>query len=557
MQGQANPEGPQRRGPTGAPPLGRRAPRGAADGGPQTPEEEEALPAFLRKKRSSSDSLCWYYQPEANTKETQAETLSAARTVSAAAFDSPVSLPMLQQTAALLPSGPPPPLRGGAALKPSAGPRCRWVWSFLLLLCCEGDALSLSASRPSSAHLGCSLLGLSSSYRQQQQQLQQQQQQQQQGARTPAFAAPLAAFKSLLRKRRDTQGSDLPHEETSSTDESDSSSSSNSSSSSTRSSSSGSSGKENALLQEAVESAVGCAAALAAQQLEGLWHQLHALLLQKMLQQQTLKQEGAPSAEAEGPPALLKSPQLPVTELSAAAVAAAAKRRLREVLQKAAAAAADEETLQQAEAKVEAFVDSEARGLFQQQMQQQILLLLQQVAAAAAAAPQGREEAAGSSPEQQVEIAAAAAVQQFLQLLQQSVPTAKVRERWGAQELLQLLQQQLQQLVRSTRMQRSQQQQQAETLLRVVQQQQGLLQQLQQQLQQEQQPRPFAFGAAYRVPDTNLQIAAAARQGRLQLNVTCAPDDSPAAAAAILGQQGFVRGVEALGNLGISCSFSV
>ena len=178
-------------------------------------------------------------------------------------------------------------------------------------------------------------------------------------------------------------------------------------------------------------------------------------------------------------------------------------------------------------------------------------------AAAAAAEGKGGRSSEGRSPEQQLEAAAAAVLQQFDSLLLQCIPSSQVRERWGCMELQQLLQQQLLLHAKGMRMQRSEQQQQAETLLRVVQHQQGLLQQLQQQLQQEQQPRPFSMGAAYRVPDTNLQIAAAARQGRLQLNLTCVPDDSPAAAAGVLGQQGFVRGVEGLGNLGISCSFSI
>ncbi|OEH76874.1 apicoplast related protein [Cyclospora cayetanensis] len=184
-------------------------------------------------------------------------------------------------------------------------------------------------------------------------------------------------------------------------------------------------------------------------------------------------------------PEELPTQQLPVTELSANAVSAAAKKRLRDVAGKPPEIAEDQ--LAHAEAGVEAFVDREVEGMFQQQMQHQILLLLQAffsrgsaadtTGAAAASSEEGRGTSA-ATPEHRLEAAAVAVTQQFNALVQQ-------------------------------------------------------------------------------VPDSNLQLSAAMRQGRLQVNVTCVPDDAPAAASGVLGQHGFVKGIEGLGNLGISCSFSV
>ncbi|XP_026192946.1 putative uncharacterized protein DDB_G0271606 [Cyclospora cayetanensis] len=308
--------------------------------------------------------------------------------------------------------------------------------------------------------------------------------------------------------------------------------------------------------KEGLAAAVGAALLVASEQLDALRRQLHAWQLE---QQQQLQQ-----SHAEALPEELPTQQLPVTELSANAVSAAAKKRLRDVAGKPPEIAEDQ--LAHAEAGVEAFVDREVEGMFQQQMQHQILLLLQAffsrgsaadtTGAAAASSEEGRGTSA-ATPEHRLEAAAVAVTQQFNALVQQCVPSPQVRERWRCSALQQLLQQQLLQQAQRMQQQRSEQQQQAETLLRVVQQQHGLVQQLQQQLQQEHQPRPFSLGAAYRVPDSNLQLSAAMRQGRLQVNVTCVPDDAPAAASGVLGQHGFVKGIEGLGNLGISCSFSV
>ncbi|CDJ45411.1 hypothetical protein, conserved [Eimeria tenella] len=443
--------------------------------------------------------------------------------------------------------------------------------SILFFLCCilllaaapQGAPLLLPRGSPPT-HLGGPLLGPQSrvlpSFAAQQQQ---QQQQQQRGLLPLAFAEPLGALRNLLRSKKKVGGDPgAPKAECSSKTASSSGSSSSSSSDSSSSNSS-----TPAKASNPVEAAIGSALALAAEQMGRLRQQLNAVLLQQLQQlqqQQPLQQQQEGLMAAEAPGKKNRHQTLPITELAAAAVATAAKKRLRDIVKgpaAAAAAAADEGVLQRAEGELEAYVDSEAKGLFQQQMQQQILLLLQPFASGAAAAaadsPEGSRSSKGADPEQQLAAAAAAATQEFGRLLQQCVPSAQVRERWGCRELQQLLQQQLLQHLKGLRLQRSEQQQQAETLLRVVQHQQGLLQQLQQQLQQEQQPRPFSMGAAYRVPDTNLQVAAAARHGKLQLNFTCVPDDSPAAAAGVLGQQGFVRGVEGLGNLGLSCSFSI
>ena len=452
-----------------------------------------------------------------------------------------------------MPMLPLPRLNTGGGPLPG-GPPCRCialaVGCFLYLLAAaEVGALQVGTPQ-ANAHLGWTLGALQRGGATRAA-LQQQQRQQvlRPGVQTPAFAAPLTTLRSLLRRKRKEVETEEASDRDSMTAECSSNSSISSNSNSGSTSNSNSNGTNSNSLSEAtaeeiLESALGASLALASQQLEGIRRQLHSLLLQQVLQQKTSKQ-GSHS-------------ELPVTELSAAAVAAAAKKRLREGAGET-TAAADGEPLQRAETKVDAFVDGEVRGMFQQQMQQQILLLLQSfLSRGAAAAEKSQEDRSKErTPEQQLDEAAAAVTEEFETMLQQCVPSPQVREKWGCGELRQLLQQQLHLHAKALRLQRSEQQQQAETLLRVVQQQQGLLQQLQQQLQQEHQPRPFAMGAAYRVPNTNLQISAASRQGRLQLNVTCVPDDSPAAASGVLGQQGFVRGIESFGNLGLSCSFSV
>lgn len=326
-------------------------------------------------------------------------------------------------------------------------------------------------------------------------------------------------------------------------------------------------------VEDAIESAVAAASAEAVKRLDMLRRDLQRWFMEEVIKRQQSDLEGhddrreLPSSRKEA--WVLNS--LPVTARTAQAAEEAVSSVFARNIAVARSLGATDAQISAAKTRVVELVDREIKSLYQLQMQQHILRLLYQFLRRLREEGQFPQSTPGGSKvedsfswENAASAAAAVVVKEFGELMSASASTDDLRKKWGCMELEQLLQQQLeahkqqqQQQHRQVGNERKQQQQQVQALIRVVQQQQSLLQQVQQQLQQEQQPRPFAMGAAYRVPDTNLQISAASRQGRLQLNVTCVPDDSPAAAAGVLGQQGFVRGIEAFGNLGLSCSFSV
>ena len=84
-----------------------------------------------------------------------------------------------------------------------------------------------------------------------------------------------------------------------------------------------------------------------------------------------------------------------------------------------------------------------------------------------------------------------------------------------------------------------------------------LIQMYQQQLQQLQQQAfgqssPLQLGAAYRIPDTSINLSGSYQNGKTSLQLSCVPDDS----AAMLGPNGFTRGVGP-GNLGLSVNVNI
>ncbi|CAM9530959.1 unnamed protein product, partial [Chrysoparadoxa australica] len=96
--------------------------------------------------------------------------------------------------------------------------------------------------------------------------------------------------------------------------------------------------------------------------------------------------------------------------------------------------------------------------------------------------------------------------------------------------------------------------------LRAAQQQNAAMQYLQMQQQQiqglQQQlyggSSPWNFGAAYRVPDSNIQLQGNYQQGRATVQMSCVPDEY----APLLGPNGFVNGVGP-GNLGLSVNLNI
>ena len=84
------------------------------------------------------------------------------------------------------------------------------------------------------------------------------------------------------------------------------------------------------------------------------------------------------------------------------------------------------------------------------------------------------------------------------------------------------------------------------------------LQMLQQQMQQMQaqytgsQGGKWNLGAAYRPPDSNINLSASYNQGRTNLQVSMVPDEG----AALLGQNGFTNGVGPA-NLGLSFNINM
>eukprot|EP01033_Poteriospumella_lacustris_P016982 gene16982-12151_t len=79
----------------------------------------------------------------------------------------------------------------------------------------------------------------------------------------------------------------------------------------------------------------------------------------------------------------------------------------------------------------------------------------------------------------------------------------------------------------------------------------------QQQLQAMQQQltsggSPWSLAAAYRIPDTNINMQVAYQQGRANVQVSCVPDE----AISLLGSNGFVNGVTP-GNIGLSFNVNI
>jgi hypothetical protein len=83
------------------------------------------------------------------------------------------------------------------------------------------------------------------------------------------------------------------------------------------------------------------------------------------------------------------------------------------------------------------------------------------------------------------------------------------------------------------------------------------LQQQQQQLQAIQaqvsgSSSPWNMGCAYRVPDTNFNLACSYQQGKASIQLSCVPDES----VPLLGPNGFVNGVTP-GNVGLSFNINI
>ncbi|PHJ25954.1 transmembrane protein [Cystoisospora suis] len=219
-----------------------------------------------------------------------------------------------------------------------------------------------------------------------------------------------------------------------------------------------------------------------------------------------------------------------------------------------------------AEVRLTAFVDAALRSIFQEQMTSLLFYILEHRAGGGHSAASGRGsrqwQRLSASHQEGTSSNDTALIAAFDSLSRRAVPDARLRRLWGVEELRELLKAQLGHLERWEKTQQLRElhhQDQHNSLIQVLQRQQLQLEQMQQYVQQEKQPASMSFGAAYRVPDSNLQVAAAAKQGKLYVNVSCLPDEAASAGAGggILGQQGFVKGVEAAGNLGISLSFGV
>merc|ERR1712008_178215 len=92
--------------------------------------------------------------------------------------------------------------------------------------------------------------------------------------------------------------------------------------------------------------------------------------------------------------------------------------------------------------------------------------------------------------------------------------------------------------------------QQQSTAMQFLQHQQQMIQQLQQQLYG--QTSPWNVGVAYRIPDTNFNLQGSYQSGRVNMQLSCAPDEY----APMLGPNGFTNGVGP-GNLGLSLNLSI
>lgn len=93
----------------------------------------------------------------------------------------------------------------------------------------------------------------------------------------------------------------------------------------------------------------------------------------------------------------------------------------------------------------------------------------------------------------------------------------------------------------------SKREQQAMQFLQIQQQQ---LQAIQQQVQGA--SSPWNIGAAYRVPDSNINLSCTYQQGRGNIQISCVPDE----ALPLLGANGFVNGVTP-GNVGVSFNINI
>ncbi|CAM9232013.1 unnamed protein product [Ascophyllum nodosum] len=93
--------------------------------------------------------------------------------------------------------------------------------------------------------------------------------------------------------------------------------------------------------------------------------------------------------------------------------------------------------------------------------------------------------------------------------------------------------------------------QQMSTAMQYLQMQQQQLSALQQQLYGGQ-ASAWNFGAAYRIPDTNINLSGTYQQGKANLQMSCVPDEY----SSMLGSQGFTHGVGP-GNLGLSVNLNI
>ena len=86
--------------------------------------------------------------------------------------------------------------------------------------------------------------------------------------------------------------------------------------------------------------------------------------------------------------------------------------------------------------------------------------------------------------------------------------------------------------------------------MQFLQMQQQQLQAIQQQVQGA--SSPWNIGAAYRLPDSNINLSLGYQQGRANVVLSCVPDE----AVPLLGPNGFVNGVTP-GNIGLSFNINI
>jgi len=91
---------------------------------------------------------------------------------------------------------------------------------------------------------------------------------------------------------------------------------------------------------------------------------------------------------------------------------------------------------------------------------------------------------------------------------------------------------------------------QTQQAMQYLQMQQQQLQAIQQQVQGA--SSPWNIGAAYRLPDSNINLSCTYQQGRGNVQISCVPDE----AVSLLGPNGFVNGVTP-GNLGLSFNINI